>query len=241
MPMIDPQVLEAWQGKRYVGYSASPIYASIAPADAQGRAVCRRQCDSSGGGSGGEDGRAAQITLFGADFAFPMNKTHAGWNDGDLGPQLGAARHWVLDGHGQRVKTQLNFRSYLCELERYIAGHPQVRFYNSSRAGAMIVGTTFQSGVRAMSQRLNLSSSMRSSVPALFRLGRDVEAALAMVDAVRSDAADRSMRRRRRFSSSGRSCSAECSPVRRRRTGWGWRIIWNMNWSSCWKRARCPI
>ena len=29
---------------------------------------------------------AARITLFGADFAFPMNKTHAGWNDGDLGP-----------------------------------------------------------------------------------------------------------------------------------------------------------
>jgi len=86
---------------------------------------------------------SSQITLFGADFAFPNNKTHAGWSDGDLGPQVGAARHWVLDGHGQRVKTQLNFRSYLCELERYIAGHPRVAFYNSSRAGAMIVGTTF--------------------------------------------------------------------------------------------------
>lgn len=86
---------------------------------------------------------AVQVTLFGADFAFPGDKTHAGWSDGDLGPQLGAAKHWVLDGHGQRIKTQLNFRSYLCELERFIAGHPQVRFYNSSRAGAMIAGTAF--------------------------------------------------------------------------------------------------
>ena len=86
---------------------------------------------------------ADRITLFGADFAFPMNKTHAGWNDGELGPAVSQAKHWVLDGHGQRVRTQLNFRSYLCELERYIAGHPQVRFFNSSRAGAMIVGTTF--------------------------------------------------------------------------------------------------
>ena len=71
---------------------------------------------------------AAKITLFGADFAFPNNKTHAGWSDGDLGP------NWVLLGIGywtgmaQRVKTQLNFRSYLCELERYIAGHPRGAF-----------------------------------------------------------------------------------------------------------------
>ncbi|MNG35513.1 hypothetical protein D3C84_1222720 [compost metagenome] len=66
-------------------------------------------------------------------------------DDGDLGPGLGAAMHWVLDGHGRRIKTQLNFRSYLCELERFIARHPQVCFYNSSRAGAMIAGTTFHS------------------------------------------------------------------------------------------------
>jgi len=53
------------------------------------------------------------------------------------------ARQWVLDGHGQRVRTQLNFRRYLGELERYIQAHPQVRFLNSSRAGAMIAGATF--------------------------------------------------------------------------------------------------
>ncbi len=86
---------------------------------------------------------AATITLFGADFAFPMNKTHAGWKDGELGPGVNEARHWVLDGHGHKVRTQLNFRRYLCELERYIAAHPQVRFLNSSRAGARIIGSTF--------------------------------------------------------------------------------------------------
>ncbi len=86
---------------------------------------------------------AARITLFGADFAFPMNKTHAGWKDGDLGPGVDLAQHWVLDGQGQRVRTQLNFRRYLVELERYIARHPQVAFLNSSRAGARIVGAGF--------------------------------------------------------------------------------------------------
>ncbi|PMY66183.1 MULTISPECIES: motility associated factor glycosyltransferase family protein [Pseudomonas] len=142
LPMVDPRILALWQGPRYVGYSASPIYTRMRGQlpKAQlyvGGSVIHPAVDLA------VKMGAEQVTLFGADFAFPMNKTHAGWLDGELGPQLGAARHWVLDGHGQRVRTQLNFRSYLCELERFIAGHPRVRFYNSSRDGAMIAGTTY--------------------------------------------------------------------------------------------------
>ncbi|CAI8843643.1 motility associated factor glycosyltransferase family protein [Pseudomonas chlororaphis] len=142
LPMVDPQILALWQGPRYVGYSASPIYTRMREQlpKAQlyvGGSVIHPAVDLA------VKMGAEQVTLFGADFAFPMNKTHAGWLDGELGPQLGSARHWVLDGHGQRVRTQLNFRSYLCELERFIVGHPQVRFYNSSRDGAMIAGTTY--------------------------------------------------------------------------------------------------
>ncbi|MGZ0702124.1 motility associated factor glycosyltransferase family protein [Pseudomonas piscis] len=142
MPLADPQVLEGWQGSRYVGYSASPVFQVLR------QRLPRAQLHA--GGSvihpavdlavrmGGK-----RITLFGADFAFPGSRTHAGWHDGDLGPQAGVARHWVLDGHGQRVKTQLNFRSYLCELERYIASRPEIAFFNTSRSGAMIAGTAF--------------------------------------------------------------------------------------------------
>ena len=142
MPMVDPQVLAAWQGARYAGYSASPIYRQLRQQWPKGELYVGGSVIHPAVDLAVKMG-AAQITLFGADFAFPNDKTHAGWSDGDLGPQLGAAKHWVLDGHGQRIKTQLNFRSYLCELERFIAGHPQVRFYNSSRAGAMIAGTAF--------------------------------------------------------------------------------------------------
>lgn len=142
MPMADPMVLRAWQGPRYGAYSFSPIYERLRQQLRRGElhmggSVIHPAVDLA------VKMGAEHITLFGADFAFPHDKTHAGWADGELGPQLGAAKHWVLDGHGQRVKTQLNFRSYLCELERFIAGHPHVRFYNSSRDGAMIVGTYF--------------------------------------------------------------------------------------------------
>lgn len=142
LPMSDPAVLRAWKGKRYGGYSASPIYAALREQHPRaqlhvGGSVIHPAVDLA------VKMGAARVTLFGADFAFPMNKTHAGWSDGDLGPSVNQARHWVRDGHGERVSTQLNFRGYLCVLERYIAAHSQVEFLNSSRAGALIAGTTF--------------------------------------------------------------------------------------------------
>ena len=146
MPLLAPEVLSQWQGRRLACYSSSPVYSSIR------QRLPKAQLH--GGGSVIHPAvdlavrmGAAQVTLFGADFAFPNNKTHAGWGDGDLGPQLTHARHWVLDGHGGRVRTQLNFRSYLTELERYIACHPQVAFFNTSRAGAFIAGTTYIEGL----------------------------------------------------------------------------------------------
>lgn len=142
LPRIDAELLAGWQGPRYVGYSSSPLYAEIR------QQVPRAQLFVAGSvihpaiDLAVKMG-AARITLFGADFAFPGDKTHTGWDDGDLGPQVGISRHWVHDGRGEKVRTQLNFRSYLIELERYIVQHPEVRFFNTSRDGALIVGTEF--------------------------------------------------------------------------------------------------
>jgi hypothetical protein len=142
LPRQDAAMLQAWQGPRYVGYSTSPVYSRI-----------RQQVPRANLHVGGSvihpaidlavKMGATRITLFGADFAFPGGKTHTGWQDGDLGPEMSIARHWVLDGRGNKVKTQLNFRSYLIELERYIVQHPEVRFFNTSRDGALIAGTEF--------------------------------------------------------------------------------------------------
>ncbi|WP_296255912.1 MULTISPECIES: motility associated factor glycosyltransferase family protein [unclassified Pseudomonas] len=142
LPRQDAQMLEAWQGPRYAAYSSSPVYSLIRQqmpkADLHvGGSVIHPAVDLA------VKMGAARITLFGADFAFPGGKTHTGWQDGDLGPQLHVARHWVHDGRGEKVTTQLNLRSYLIELERYIARHPEVQFFNTSRDGAMIAGTQF--------------------------------------------------------------------------------------------------
>lgn len=142
MPMADPLVIEAWQGPRYAGFSFSPVYHQMRQQLPRGQLHAGGSVIHPAVDLAVKMG-ATRITLFGADFAFPHDKTHAGWGDGDLGPLLDAARHWVLDGRGRRVRTQLNFRSYLCELERFIAEHPNVGFYNSSRDGARIIGADF--------------------------------------------------------------------------------------------------
>ncbi|MFK3796091.1 motility associated factor glycosyltransferase family protein [Pseudomonas sp. NPDC088444] len=142
LPGQDAAMLNAWQGPRFVGYSSSPMYAEIRQQTPRaslfvGGSVIHPAVDLA------VQMGAASITLFGADFAFPGGKTHTGWQDGALGPELNIAKHWVLDGRGHKVKTQLNFRSYLIELERYITQHPDVRFFNTSRDGALITGTHF--------------------------------------------------------------------------------------------------
>ena len=142
LPMVQRAVLESWRGPRFAAYSASPVYGEIR------RVIPRASLNVSGSVIHPAVDLAVRmgagtVTLFGADFGFPMSKTHAGWQDGVLGPKVEQARHWVRDGYGRRIKTQLNFLGYLCELERYIALNPRVAFFNSSKAGALIAGTAF--------------------------------------------------------------------------------------------------
>lgn len=142
MPMLDVDTVAGWRGPRYAAYSDSALYDRVRGQMPRGHLFVGGSVIHPAADLAVKMGMR-RITLFGADFAFPGNRTHTGWDDGVLGPQVSVARHWVLDGSGQRVRTQLNFRGYLIELERFIARHPGVTFYNTSRAGALIAGTTF--------------------------------------------------------------------------------------------------
>ncbi|WP_421227993.1 motility associated factor glycosyltransferase family protein [Aeromonas enteropelogenes] len=138
-PMLPHETLAAWQGPRYGAYSMSQTYEAL-------RTSLPRGVLHSGGSvihpavDLAVKMGANNVILMGVDFAFPGNQTHTGWQDGSLGPSAHTARHWVHDGHGNRVTTTLNFAGYLCELERYIDRHPEVRFWNTCKDGAHIQG-----------------------------------------------------------------------------------------------------
>lgn len=142
LPRIDAGLLGTWRGTRYVGYSQTPLYERLNEQMPRARLYVGGSVIHPATDLAVHMG-AARITLFGVDLAFPHDRTHTGWRDGELGPTLDQSRHWVLSGRGHRVRTQLNFRSYLIELERYIARHPEVQFFNTSRDGALIAGTHF--------------------------------------------------------------------------------------------------
>lgn len=141
-PTVPTAALLAWQGPRKVAYSRSPMYQTL-----------RQEIPKGTLHSGGSVIHPAvdlavqmgcqQVILLGTDFAFPGELTHSGWADGELGPTASQALSWTLDGHGRRVKTNPNFSAYRTELERYIARHPEVHFWNSSREGAEIAGCSY--------------------------------------------------------------------------------------------------
>ncbi len=93
MPMADPVMLRAWQGPRYCAYSSSPIYGSLRQQSRRGElhvggSVIHPAVDLA------VKMGAAHITLFGADFAFPNDKTHAGWGMATSG------RNWARQNTG---------------------------------------------------------------------------------------------------------------------------------------------
>lgn len=141
-PTVPTAALLAWQGPRKAAYSRSPMYQALMQEIPKGTLH-----------SGGSVIHPAvdlavqmgcqQVILLGTDFAFPGELTHSGWADGALGPTASQALSWTLDGHDRRVKTNPNFSAYRTELERYIARHPEVHFWNSSREGAEIAGCRY--------------------------------------------------------------------------------------------------
>lgn len=142
IPMVSKAVLSGWKGPRYGAYEQLDSYAElirVAPRATlfTGGSVIHPATDLA------VKMGARQITLFGADFAYPRDKSHTGWEEGQLGGKSHYGRRTVPNGHGAPVKTLLSFCIYLNYMELYIKMQPGVRFMNSSREGARILGTTY--------------------------------------------------------------------------------------------------
>lgn len=142
-PRVPSSVIEHWPGPRFNAYSKGAIY------DGLDSEIPKLRLFTNGSVIHPAIDLATylnswQITLFGCDFSYPNNKTHAFWKDGSLGPKASNAKHWVINGHGERVATDLNFKAYLRSLEHYIRSKPQIKFYQSSLDGARIHGAQYK-------------------------------------------------------------------------------------------------
>ncbi|MCU8090865.1 DUF115 domain-containing protein [Shewanella sp. SM20] len=142
-PRIPAKVIGSWPGPRFNAYSKGKIY------DQLHKTYPKLRLFTNGSVIHPAIDLAVhlniwEITLFGCDFSYPNNKTHAFWKDGEIGPKAGNAKHWIINGRGERVSTDLNFRAYLRNLEHYIATKPRIKFYQSNLSGAKIKGTQFK-------------------------------------------------------------------------------------------------
>lgn len=139
-PLVNPDLLAQFSGKRYVAMSQSKLFDSVRaelPADSlfiHGSVIHPAVALAVKMG-------ARQLVLFGADFAFSANKTHAGWQDKQLGLGYASATDWVENVQGEKVPTLRNLLTYRLGLERFIRAHPAVQFFNASTVGAVIAGT----------------------------------------------------------------------------------------------------
>jgi len=140
-PLLEPALLEAWKGTRYAAYSTNPLYSKMKKDIPKGELFVGGSVLHAAVDLAVKIG-AKQLVLFGADFSYVEGQFHAGWDPGEIAPDM-EPLEWVLNGLGNRVGTQTNLRNYLCALEEYISMHPEVRFFNTCRDGAWIAGTHY--------------------------------------------------------------------------------------------------
>lgn len=139
-PIVHGDVLRRWPGPRYAAYASSPLYEALLQQHPKGMLYASGTVTHAAADLAVKMG-AKEVVLLGADFSFPGDRSHVASAVFCEAVDQAACQQWVVDGHGERVRTSRNLCGYLRDLERYIARHPQVRFINGSRNGALINGT----------------------------------------------------------------------------------------------------
>lgn len=143
MPVVDPEILARWPGRRLAAYAARPIYQAL-----------MHRCPHTALYAMGSVVHPAidlavrmgarRVVLLGADFCYPNGMSNVSGMAYATPVLPGAASTWVLDGHGRRAATTLALRMYFRDTEAYVAAHPEVEFIVASRDGAAIAGTRYE-------------------------------------------------------------------------------------------------
>lgn len=146
-PMVKPVVSATWQGPVLVAYpegapGGEQRVQALATTYPRGRLFSGGSVAHSAVDLARKMG-AKTIVLAGADFSFAgTSQSHArGAAFAEEVP--GTATDTVINGHGQRVQTQANLKTYLYALEDYIAHHQECQYILLDRRGARIQGTTY--------------------------------------------------------------------------------------------------
>jgi hypothetical protein len=84
---------------------------------------------------------AKKIYIMGCDFGFPNEQAHAELSNDEF--KLPFINETVINGYGQEIGTDKQYRTFLVGLEQMIFMNPKVDYINCSRIGARITGARY--------------------------------------------------------------------------------------------------
>ena len=145
-PLVRTQTLEGWPGERMAAYSEQEThFLDLVEKYPRGRLWVQATATLAAVDLAIKMG-AARIGLLGADFAFPGGKTHAA----DVEYSSDATKPWVtqtvMGMQGEMLSTTLLLIDHMRSLEKHIARHVDVDFFNLSDLGAKIEGADYVDG-----------------------------------------------------------------------------------------------
>lgn len=139
-PTSAKEFIESWDGPKYYAISTSFLCSHLKESESINTLIANGSVIHPTIDLGIAMGYK-KIILFGADFAFIKDKTHAFWPSGALGGNT-KSEYWIHNGKGEKVRSAPNMAAYLLATENIIRKANDVKFFNTSLEGAMIHGTT---------------------------------------------------------------------------------------------------
>ena len=147
LPTVRADVLNAWPGPRLTAYIKRERFERIRKTYPKGVLHCEGTVTHVAVDLAVRMG-ASSIILVGTDFSFPEHTTHlvgAAHRRHVDDANTGSAPE-VINGYGARNISRPDMVGFLRALEKYIAVHDEVTFFNTGRAGADIAGTVWLDG-----------------------------------------------------------------------------------------------
>lgn len=138
-PLVHRNILDAWLGKRFTISANQPIYSDFDKKYPRGKLFSSGSVLHPAVDLAVKMG-VKNVILTGTDFSFTKGQSHVSGSHLQLEVKT-SVKCWVLNSNGDRVPSIRNYVGYLRDLERYLAWHTDVNFFNASQEGARIEST----------------------------------------------------------------------------------------------------